>query len=407
MQMIRIISFRIENFCIPLSPPLIVETGATLFQFHQRRGMYLVLTGSVERINFRGIGETVEPVFTSTGMSSCAIFENACRSIEEHAARLVGAFIHISDWISFVRAWIDVLRSKNKQVESLTRYAFEQSLLTLLSESLGLPLHAILRSYLFPDANLADGETHTIKINTFFNSRATDDTCSKVASHQSACMKVKVGSKDPGKDALLLRQVVQSILDNNAKFLRLDANRMWGIDETVRFLHSIDPATRSSIEYIEEPFHSSSVSELRDGLKILKSKCEDGSHGVFIALDESLLHENIESLLAEDINLRIVHKTSLHSLRANELLERYSKRTTISCTFESGVGLAFLCSVAAAVNPRAFHGIHPLHAMVHADATTKIFFDLTKKVDGETFVYLGELCSVREYALALLDVTGE
>lgn len=51
----------------------------------------------------------------------------------------------------------------------------------------------------------------------------------------------------------------------------------------------------------------------------------------------------------------------------------------------------FFNSVAAAVNPRAFRGMNPLHAMVHADASTEIFYDLTKKVDGETFVYRREM----------------
>jgi L-alanine-DL-glutamate epimerase-like enolase superfamily enzyme len=167
---------------------------------------------------------------------------------------------------------------------------------------------------------------------------------------------------------------------------------MWEMHEYLRFLSHLDTVTINAIEYIEEPFKSHSLCDMVSGLRLLPNNCT-------VALDESLLNENIASILENETHLRIIHKTSLHSLRMGNILSGFSNRITITCTFETGVGLAFLCSIAAAVNPLAFHGIHPLHEMVHADAATEFFFNLMTEADGEITVKLSDLPSVRDLAL--------
>ena len=393
--MITINSFLIHKFSIPLAPPLTVNTAGIRREFQQRRGLYLTLTGSSSFLNGRktvkGIGEMVEPVFTRDEISPLEVFSQACRGLETYIIGFeegLNVPLGRDAWPQWVRCFIDNIRDQDTHVLALIKYTLEQALLVLISEALGLALHLVIRAYIFGhgEAQILE-EIHVIRVNSLWNSKTGPETLDR----KFSCVKIKVGSNDTERDAALIRQVAHS-LPRTYKWIRLDANKMWEMHEYLRFLSALDTSTINAIEYIEEPLKSHSLCDIVSGLRKLPNNCT-------VALDESLLYENIASVLEIETDLRIIHKTSLHSLRMGNLLSAYSDRITITCTFETGVGLAFLCSIAAAVNPLAFHGIHPLHEMVHADAATEFFFNLMTEVDGEISIKVSDLPSVRELAI--------
>jgi len=58
------------------------------------------------------------------------------------------------------------------------------------------------------------------------------------------------------------------------------------------------------------------------------------------------------------------------------------------------VGLAFLVSLAYAVNPTQYHGLHPLQQMVRECPTTRTFSELIKNDKDGFFVNVDDVESV-------------
>jgi O-succinylbenzoate synthase len=134
----------------------------------------------------------------------------------------------------------------------------------------------------------------------------------------------------------------------------------------------LDVRAAERVEYIEEPVKQTKRKKLK--------KMQRLSHwrNLRIALDETLLDidHRLFQEYALDPSFQLVLKPSLFSLLETAQYYRAEYGVTISCSFETGLGLAFLACLAAAspLNEQT-HGLcahavmaknHPLTAEYHA-----------------------------------------
>jgi o-succinylbenzoate synthase len=151
-----------------------------------------------------------------------------------------------------------------------------------------------------------------------------------------ACRTVKLKVGDVGADAAARRvALVAGSLGPDWR-LRLDANRAWEFDEAEAFWRQV---REWPIEYVEEP--------LRDWARLreLRTTC-----GARYALDETPREENpvIDGIL--DGASALVHKPTMMRLEDMPETER-DIPICVSASFESGVGIAALASLAFVSDP--------------------------------------------------------
>ena len=151
-------------------------------------------------------------------------------------------------------------------------------------------------------------------------------------------VKLKVGARSVEDDAELVRAVRGALGD--AASLRLDANRAWSLEEAERFASA---AAALGFEYVEEPLADPAQ------LPLLA-----GSHGLPVALDESLADMDPEALEDHGYARAAVLKPTLlggitRTLRFARRAARLGVRPVISSAYETGVGTTALIALAAGV----------------------------------------------------------
>jgi len=150
-------------------------------------------------------------------------------------------------------------------------------------------------------------------------------------------VKLKVGSRDLSEDISLTRKVREQL--GESMELRLDANRSWGIEQTVAFHYETKDCR---IEYIEEPVTNSS--EL---LQLLKQKEPE----IPVALDETLTEIEISDFKKFSSVCALVLKPTLLGLEKTISFAELAKTHNISCVFsssyESVLGLSIIAQLAA------------------------------------------------------------
>ena len=151
-------------------------------------------------------------------------------------------------------------------------------------------------------------------------------------------VKLKVGARSVEDDVELVRAVRGALGD--AASLRLDANRAWSLEEAERFARA---AAALGFEYVEEPLADSAQ------LPLLA-----GSHGLSVALDESLADMEPEALEDHGYAQAVVLKPTLlggitRTLRFARRASRLGVRPVISSAHETGVGTTALLALAAGV----------------------------------------------------------
>lgn len=154
--------------------------------------------------------------------------------------------------------------------------------------------------------------------------------------------KLKVGRDELSADvktATLVRQII-----GGTSTLRLDANRLWGVEQAHSFASA---ALGLNIEFIEEPVCDiSSLKSLLANSSI--------SYALPIALDQSLceLSRNEFSALLPKVRALVLKPTQLGLCKTLELC-RIAKAQhvcpVISSSFETGVGITLLAQLAASV----------------------------------------------------------
>ncbi len=372
----RISQTDIVPFAIPLIQPLIVITGHTKTALTHRRGVSL----RIKADSHEGIGELVEPVFTS-GERSDTVFTESVALLSLSLPPLRERYFDVSNWRRCLIETLNcvvVSRSEHAMASKLARFCIEQCLLTLISNTLSIPLHGIIHEWVF--ASVGALCPIRVRLNTMFNARLGDAGISNCG-----VVKLKVGGgiRSLVEEAAMVNHTASLLSDRTQ--LRLDANQTWTMEEAGYFGTLLAPTTLRILEYIEEPMHAKSADELRLSLMRLRSEFACWKN-IKIALDESLLLPGVESLLAADASLAIVHKSFLHGLSDSILLLRFPNRVTFSCTFETGIGLRFLTAMAAAVNPSQYHGLVPLKDMADSDPASKKFQEDMKEDEEGLYI---------------------
>jgi hypothetical protein len=355
--------------------PLIVTTGNESRIFTSRRGSYMFIEGDAA-----GVGEMVEPVFALPGEDPATILFEARQLLHECTSRLVGTIVG-KNWIDDVKHVVHNCISPASRASPmsirLTRFCVEQALLTFVAHHRSIPLRHILREYIGIPVQSGIPEEGVVRLNAMFNMR--DDSDIGVLPRGVIKLKVGGGKSTPQNDAHRVNAVAAQLVGQGHPLLRLDANQSWSINEYQDFLESLTPHAVSFIQYIEEPFKVESADEMCGKLRAVSAPPP-------LALDESLLFPKIESILQERKHLRIINKVFLHGISCSNPMFLDNTRTTITCTFETGVGLAFLVSLAFAVNQEKYHGIHALPQMIASCPITKEFSDLMQNDQDGLFI---------------------
>ena len=378
--MLLIRSVQVDKFSVSLAEsPLVVSGGNNNRTFIARNGAHMnvhgLLVGDSDH-QVAGKGEMVEPVFVRTSTDSPSlIYEESYQYLVDCCPRLQNSTIPFGNWASSVGTLIDTalpLPEVRTQSIIISRFALEQALLRLVSNALKLSLWEILREWVFGPsrAALMAQPQEEVKLNSLYDARDNQIPFRWVG----GCVKMKVGGM-PQTSAKLVNKLVADLDESHEderKWLRIDANQSWSVDQATEFGNALWDRAVAAIEYVEEPLKVTSITDLRRGLHQLVSDCGVWSK-IPIALDESLLFDGSDALLQMNPSMPIVHKPFIHGLRDSPIVGKCRKRITITCTFETGVGLSFLVALAAAINPNNYHGIHPLPEMAVIDESTKSF----------------------------------
>lgn len=170
------------------------------------------------------------------------------------------------------------------------------------------------------------------------------DVCALVEAEPTAvvpmgarAVKVKLGRREADVEREALTRLLGETPDDVE--IRLDANRAWRVAEAATRLDGLDPAR---IAFVEEP--------LADPAQ-LPSFHE--TTGLRVALDESLHDAEHAALRAHDAVTAYVVKPSrwgiYETLQLDAQAVEHGKRVIVSSCFESGLGLAMLAQLAAAL----------------------------------------------------------
>ena len=229
-----------------------------------------------------------------------------------------------------------------------------------------------------------------MRINGFASVRDGSDVTSTVPQRQ--VLKMKVGDVDGvcwQSDALKVNELVAAT-QKRPRWLRLDANQSWTINQATQFAALLSDDAVSAIEYVEEPLkfplhmgESPTVGHMRGAAYKELMAGSSAWQRISIALDETLIELDstearsvllgASSMLSNLIIRRshIVLKPSLLSLSCIYFADP-EEEVTISCTFESGLGLAFQVVVAAFCGDGC-HGLHAKEDMIEVDESTLNF----------------------------------
>jgi O-succinylbenzoate synthase len=150
--------------------------------------------------------------------------------------------------------------------------------------------------------------------------------------------KLKVGRNTIDNDISFTNKIC-SLLNSKAK-LRLDVNQAWSLSEALQFFQNIDV---NKIEFIEEPLTNFNE------LQALFNKTN-----IPIALDENISKISIgDDISLSFVKAAVIKPTVIGSINKSIKLIRYAENNdiipVISDTFQSGVGLSMLITIAATI----------------------------------------------------------
>jgi len=156
-----------------------------------------------------------------------------------------------------------------------------------------------------------------------------------------SCLKLKVGG-DPQLAARTIGEVRRAV--GPLIGLRLDANRVWPLEEACRFACLV---SEYRIEYLEEP--------ARDWEGVL-NLVEQGRFPLSVALDETLSEFTVESLYTLPTDVTLVLKPTVlgftRALQFAKKAEALGITVVVSACFESSVGLSALAALASGCNSK-------------------------------------------------------
>jgi hypothetical protein len=384
-------------FEISMETPLIVLSNGINRSFHTRKGYRIFLHLQGDNEEYVGLGEVYEPVFSvpltdkGTHIGGEVTFEIMHSELTAIAVHLEGMTISISrsDPSADIVQTVRLIRASSTASPPVF-YGFEQCLLHALSKLGGISLVDAIGAYI----GKSKRSSHVL-INGFATIRDNSKPITLSSDGAKQVMKMKVGN--PGgslciKDALRVNELVLQSGRNDSNWLRLDANQSWSIPQALDFAKALDPASLRAMEYIEEPLIIDTLSEMRYMMyRDMKYGNRDSNwRFISIALDETLiqLEEGDCLAVAREISrntdkevdqeeskslfpCRYILKPSLLGLNS-DFYRQQEGLVTLSCTFEGGIGLAFLVLIGSYYSD-VYHGIHAKMDMVHSDPITRDF----------------------------------
>ena len=402
---VSFINWSLEEWKLPLtqgegSPGLVRMAGGEPAKIIYRQGFYfrmtlLVKTGDQSKL-LSGIAEMVEPIRLPRSGSELWNWNIMKANLKEMAQQLIlkswtGNVGNEPELVNDIIQWVVSVKSVCRPL----LFCLEQAFLTAFASGLpNFPLTLLIREYLeicspYPNRFIKPIPP-SIGLNSLEEMRFPMP------------LKVKIGG-NPVLEANRLNSIVKC---NPLLTLRLDANQSWSADEAIKFSRNLTAPCKAAIEYIEEPLKTARKRRL-DILSV--------GMGIRIGLDEYLF----DSMSREDLNqlefLQSLNRTgkvgSRWDIKAEEpppfqlvvkpfllgmsagLLS--NSNVTISCTFESGIGLSFLvCLAAASCGNQGVHGLLPHPAMMRdhqgsgiAQSVTAEFSSLIDSANGSVSVF--------------------
>jgi len=214
------------------------------------------------------------------------------------------------------------------------RFGLEQAITTAIARHIGVPLSAYL----------SETARDSVPLNALLTGTPDEIVAAgvelDVGEHGYRAVKIKVGRHDPVEEAAAVRHL-HGVWDEDVE-IRLDANRAWSSADADDFVAALSD---TPIAYIEEPL--ADASQLRSWA---------GKTGVPVALDETTRELSADELARQTFAAAFVIKPSLLGfLRTLDLASEVASAgvdLVVSSAYESGIGLAGLASLAAAIGPR-------------------------------------------------------
>ena len=396
----------VTSFEVLLEDPLVVLTNGCKTIFPTRRGLRILCImsaeGNEEGDISVGVGEVYEPVFAvydrRPGMEGAKVtYESMTADTKDIASSLKGKLFEVANCCQSVA---DTQRTLLPvRAVAPVAYGFEQCLLHALARLTDISLVDCLGAFL---GRPSLQRCSHVSINGFISIRDGKDAPSSSALPHRQVLKMKVGDvhgTSCRSDAERVNELVASA-QRGTGWLRLDANQSWSHSQASQFAELLSPLAVSAIEYIEEPLKFGTGclcggSERRVAYEQLIAGSPKWQT-ISIALDETLSEliaeeakEVLIGALAPSIGAaakrsRMVIKPSLLSLSCAYLQDPLGD-VTISCTFESGLALAFQVLIASFYGG-ASHGVHAKADMIKSDGSTRDFSALLEERGNGTCV---------------------
>jgi len=298
---------RVDPFTVQLDPPL-----TTARDTMRERDGFLV---GLEHDGAQGVGEaTPLPGWTES--------LDECRAALDRA----GAVAEELDW--------GVALSK------LDAPAARHGIALALAEARALsreePLYRTL-------GTTETGRVERVPVNATLGADGTPaeaaDSASEAAAAGYGCLKVKVGTRGVEADIERVRAVRNAVGD--AVTLRVDANGSWTREEAGR---AVDALAALDVAYVEQPLPAADL----DGTVELRAR------GVDIALDESLVAHDVETVIEADAADVLVLKPMVVggpdlAVRAARLCREAGVEPVVSTTVDAVVARTGAVHVAASI----------------------------------------------------------
>ena len=317
MAVVKIISFNLFRFTLPLARPLTMKDA----KLTERSGLVIELT---DEHGHTGLGEA-SPL-PGLSAENLTVIESQLLSLR-YALRGTEIPDGLEELSGGFTRWLE----RFDLVPSV-RFGFETAVLNLIAHSHLLPLRRLI----------SDKPCDSISINGLLSGSPAEilDKAAKLRSEGYKAIKLKVGQRPLNEDIRLILEVRKLIGDNVT--LRLDANRSWSIEDALVFFRQV---SNCNIDYIEEPVYNYSM---------LVSMCNKGGLLLSVAVDESLLELTPESLAPLPNLKAIVLKPTLlgfeRSMQFGRKATSMGITPIVSSAFETSLGLAALAELAACLN---------------------------------------------------------